>query len=178
MTVLKPILIAATLTGLAAALPANAATASRADLESAAGACVANAPSTAMRYTVAGMRNAGTASVYISCAIKNNWNGVASGGSGTGVTYIDASFVNNGTADVVVRCTLNPGASYDGLLTGGGSYPKSATVHAGTQGILSWDAAVSIGLGGRFANPNFSCSLPAGVTLTYFYAGYDEDVGT
>ena len=179
MTALTRYTLAATaaiLAGLAS--PAHAAVANRTDTVSAPGACTANAPTTAIRYAVTGIRHAGTTSFYVSCSLRNNWTGSPAGGSGTGTHQAFVLFRNGSTTAQTIRCVLYPGISYDGSTVNGGSFPTSKTIAAGTSDYLEWDSVAMIGGGARFANLNFSCGLPPGVTLTYIDDYYDEDVGT
>ena len=170
--------IVACLLGLAAALPASAATADREDVAAASGVCVPNVSTASLRNSVAGIKNTGTTNVYVSCSMKNDWHGVASGGTGTGTYRTGIRFVNASSTAVEVKCALYPGYSWNGTTVSGGSYPKSLMVPAGTDVFMTWLAATVIGTGGRFANANFSCSLPPNVTMLYVYDVFDEDIGT
>lgn len=159
-------------TGSATAVPVI-----RDDMLSPPGACTPNVPTSAIRYTVAGMKNIGTTSLYITCSTRNDWRGVPSGGTGTGTIDVQLGFRNNGSTAVTVRCVLYPGYSSNGVATSGGAYPKSMTLAAGGSLALQWNAPTIVGAGARFANPNVSCSLPPSVNVGYFRDFYDEDVG-
>ena len=177
-SILKHVAVAALASCAAGfSLPTSAVTLDRDDVVAAAGACVPNVSSPDIRYSVAGIKNVGTASVYISCSVKSDWHGVGSGGTGTGVSYAGLIFKNVTGAATTLRCTLNPGYSYDGVAISGGSYPLSKVASAGTHENMSWYASTLIGSGARFQNFNLSCSLPPGVTLTFVEVLYDEDVG-
>ena len=177
ITSFRPIVAALLVAGLAGTGTASAVTRLRQDLVTPAGVCVPNVPTTAARYTVAGLKNAGTTNFYVTCSLKNDWHGAVPSTPGTGTTLTYLFFRNSSSTTANIRCTLYPGYSYDGSAVSGGSFPKSMNLAVGGQSSITWDPAVIGGSGTKFPNVNFSCSLPPNVIITFVFEAYDEDVG-
>lgn len=165
----------ATLTmNLFASPAATAATAGRSEIITGAGACVPFSPTTQIRYAASSARNGGTSTFYLACAQQGDWQ---AGGPGTTVASVYAR--NGGAEEITINCTLRPGyAGGDGVSTSGGTYPKSLTLAPGGGDYMLWDAGTVIGAGARFANPNFTCTMPPGGSINFLYTTFDEEIGT
>jgi len=152
---------------------ASAATEGRTEIITAAGACVPFSPTGQIRYAASSVRNAGTSTFYLACAQQGDWQA-----SGNGTTVASVYAQNSSAEEITINCTLRPGyGGGAGTTTSGGAYPKSLTLPAGNGNYMLWDAGVVIGAGARFANPNFTCTMPAGAAINFLFTTYDEEVG-
>jgi hypothetical protein len=137
-------------------------------------ACVPFFSATQARYSATGMRNAGTSQFYASCSAQAGWGGDHDSGS----RKVDIVARNLTDAPVKVSCTLRPGY-VEGSSTSQGSFPQSYTIPAGAQHWFEWYRSSMWPESPELyiANPNFTCTVPAGVEITHLNLYMYENVG-
>jgi hypothetical protein len=138
----------------------------------AAGACTPFAPTSKVRYSSLGLRNAGTSQFYAACSMPGAYNEVRIGAYETHI-----SLSNRGVTPQKVACSLRAGPVWDDA-NSQPTYPQSLTVEPGTQAFFTWSAAdMGAGPEHRIANPNFTCTVKPGIEIGHIVLRFAEDFG-
>lgn len=151
---------------------ANAATASRSDIINPAGACQPFAPTSQVRYSASGLRNAGTSQFYVACSTAGYYQIDA-----TESNYVMTIGVSNtGSSDQSVACTARPGWTLGDAYNYQVASPKSTTLAPGAENEFVWTNSDFGDM--PFRNANFTCTLKPGVEINFVFRRYYEGVGT
>lgn len=168
---MKTVIAAMLCTAVASLLSTNASavTVHHVTNGNAAGVCAAAFSDQVVRNRPTGVRNTGTAAIYVTCSVP----GDAQGSKATS-TYIRVA--NFGTGSQTVSCNFQPGFtnSTDGT-TYQGSFGKSILLTANAYNWLTFTATdypATSAFG--FQNANFTCLLQPNTEIQYI--GFESDV--
>lgn len=158
-------LFTATVAGLAAPAAATSL-----DRQMAAGACEPFVPTNEVRYTAAGLRNAGASTIYVVCSPQGP-EVPPSAGILRGDTELSIRMTNTSGFAQTLACTARPytqvNGSYQQL-----AIPQTRTLPVGTSIDYAWD--VDDFGGQRVGVASFTCAVGPGVTLSSVQIVYLE----
>lgn len=159
------IAFAAMVVGMATSQEASAM--QRFNLTNGAGACQGALPNyeASLRKRPTAIVNEGSANVFVSCSIAQDWFG------NSAIVY-GLIVNNNGAADVNVTCTLAAGLKLNGQFTPT-LLPKTFPVVAGGFAEIQWSAEDN-GDEPLPASGNWSCNIPAGTEIGAVYVVVDD----
>lgn len=154
--------------------PASAVDSSRVYFQNATGICQPALPAFegTIRKRPLAIANEGASVAFISCSAPRSPAEGVGGHATYGISSVSVRIYNRTGASADVGCTLitgwdAPSSTYS---------PKVITVGANDNEFQTWTAAADNG-GQNIYQPNFSCSLPPGLDIGYFYYFYSSPVG-
>lgn len=152
---------------------AHAADSSRNFFQNAAGACKPALPAFDgnIRTRPLAVANEGSATAFVSCSLPRA--PAFSGDPTYSINEVNVRIYNRTGAGAIVGCTLV--TSFEAASSN--YLPKTVNVPANGKAFISWTVAGDNG-GAPIFNPNFSCSLPPGLDVGYFYYPYNVPVGS
>lgn len=155
---------------------ADAATATRDDLVHAQGACQPTVPTSSLRAYSTGLRNAGTTSIYVTCAVFGQYYESAEGSS-----FIRVAVGNVNGSLRAISCTLSTG--WTSSVTAGqvtqGVFPKQINVAGNSLTFIDFSAETVLGAADRrFSNASVTCLLQPYTEIKWIRRVYAEEIGT